>query len=181
MITVTLSYTLATIRSIASLAKEKSNYIYFSLPQPVKAWVIALGIRKHPRPYRRSRGGKHLFHRITTLTNKITKMLHLKGLHHNINYGNLWIIECQQPNNGLRSGLSITFDCHCAVVNCRSVGNKINGIKHEIYNHNLDLCALTERHGLKKMKTTPSLTASVHLDTTPYPFHALIELEGALH
>ena len=71
-------------------------------------------------------------------------MSHLKGLHHNINYGNLQIIECQQPNNGLRSGLSITFDCHCAVVNCRSVGNKINDIKHEIYNHNLDLCALTE-------------------------------------
>ena len=144
MITATLSYTLATIRSIASLAKEKSNYIYFSLPQSVKAWVIALGIRKDPRPYRQSRGGKHLFHRITTLTNKITKMPHLKGLCQNINYGNLWIIECQQPNNGLRSGLSITFDCHCAVANCRSVGNKINDIKHEIYNHNLDHCALTE-------------------------------------
>ena len=71
-------------------------------------------------------------------------MSHLKGLHQNINYGNLRIIECQQTNNGLRSGLSITFDCHCAVVNCRSVGNKINDIKHEIYNHNLDLCALTE-------------------------------------
>ena len=144
MIIVTLSYTLATIISIASLAKEKSNYIYFSLPQPVKAWVIVLGISKHLRPYMQSRGGKHLFHRITTLANKITKMSHLKGLHQNINYGNLWIIECQQLNNGLRSGLSITFDCHCAVVNCRSVGNKINDIKHEIYNHNLDLCALTE-------------------------------------
>ena len=52
MATATLSYTSATIRSIASMAKEKSNYIYFSLPHPVKAWVIALGIRKHPRPYR---------------------------------------------------------------------------------------------------------------------------------
>ena len=54
MITVTLSYTSATLRSIASLAKEKSNYIYFSLPQSVKAWVIALGIRKHSRLYRQS-------------------------------------------------------------------------------------------------------------------------------
>ena len=71
-------------------------------------------------------------------------MSHLKGLSHNINCGNLWKIECQQPNNALRTGLSITFDCHCAVVSCRSVGNKINDIKHEIYNHNLDLCALTE-------------------------------------
>ena len=139
-----LSYTSATIRSIASLAKEKSNYIYFSLPHPVKAWVIALGIRKHPRPYRQSRGGKCLFHRITTLTQKTTNMSHLKGLSHNINHGNLWKIECQQPSNALRTDLSITFDCHCAVVNCRSVGNNINDIKHEIYNHYLDLCALTE-------------------------------------
>ena len=59
-------------------------------------------------------------------------MSHLKGLSHNINHGNLQKIECQQPNNALRTGLSITFDCHCAVVNCRSVGNKINDIKHEI-------------------------------------------------
>ena len=71
-------------------------------------------------------------------------MSHLKGLSHNINHGNLQKIECQQPNNALRTGLSITFDCHCSVVNCRSVGNKINDIKHKIYNHNLDLCALTE-------------------------------------
>ena len=128
MATATLSYTSATIRSIVSLAKEKSNYIYFSLPHPAKAWVIALGIRKHPRPYRQSRGGKCLFHRITILTKKITNMSHLKGLSPNINHGNLWKIECHQPNNALRTGLSITIDCHCAVVNCRSVGNKINDI-----------------------------------------------------
>ena len=71
-------------------------------------------------------------------------MSHLKALSHNINHANLWKTECQQPNNALRICLSITFDCHCAVVNCRSVGNKINDIKLEIYNHNLDLCALTE-------------------------------------
>ena len=144
MATATLSYTSASIRSIASMAKEKSNYLSFSLPLPVRALVITIDIREHPRPYRQCRGGKCLFYRITTLTNRMASMSHLKGLSQNINCENLWTIECQQPYNALRTALSITFDCHCAVVNCRSVGNKINDIKHEIYNHILDLCALTE-------------------------------------
>ena len=71
-------------------------------------------------------------------------MSHLKCLKQNINCENLWTIEFQQLYNALRTGLSITFDCHCDVVNCRSVGNKINDIKYEINNHNLDLCALIE-------------------------------------
>ena len=83
-------------------------------------------------------------------------MSHLKGLSQNINHGNLWTIECQQPNNALRTGLSITFDCHCAVDNCRSVGNKINDIKHEIYNHNLDFCALTETWIKEDENTIPN-------------------------
>ena len=140
----TLSYTSASIRSIASMAKEKSNYLSFSLPLPVRAWVIAPGIRKHPRLYRQSKGGKCLFYRITTLIYRMASKSHLKGLSHNINHENLWTIECQKPYNALQTGLSVIFDCNCAVVNCRSVGNKINDIKHEIYNHNLDLCALTE-------------------------------------
>ena len=72
----------------------------------------------------------------------MASMLHVKCFNQNINCENLWTIECQQPYYALRIRLSITFDCHCAVVNCRSVGNKINDIKHEIDNHNLDLCAL---------------------------------------
>ena len=71
-------------------------------------------------------------------------MSHLKGIKQNINHENLQTIECQQPYNALRTGFSITFDCHYAVVNCRPVGNKINDIKYEINNHNLDLCVLTE-------------------------------------
>ena len=76
--------------------------------------------------------GKLLFYRITTLTNRMTSMSHLKGLKQNINHENPWTIECQQPYNALRTGLSITFDCHCVVVNFRSVGNKIDDIKYEI-------------------------------------------------
>ena len=162
------------------MAKEKSNYFSFSLPLPVKAWVIALVIRKHPRPYRWSRRGKCLFYRITTLTNRITNMSHLKGLSQNINCGNLQTIECQQPNNALRTGLSITFDCHCAVVNCRSVEIKLMTLSMKFI-----ITVWTFVHwqklGLKKMKTTPLLIASVHQDTTPYPSHKLIGQEGALH
>ena len=121
----TLSYTSASIRSIACMAKEKSNYLSFSLPTPVRSWVIAVGIRKHPRSYRQSIQGKLLFYRITTLTNRMAFMSHFKGLKQNINHENLQTIECQQPYNVLRTGLSITFDCHCAVVNCRYVGNKM--------------------------------------------------------
>ena len=64
-------------------------------------------------------------------------MSHLKGFKQNINCENLQTIECQQPFNALRTVLSITFDCHCAVVNCRPVGNKINDIKYEINHYNL--------------------------------------------
>ena len=40
--------------------------------------------------------------------------------------------------------MSITFDCQCGMVNCRSIVNKTNEIKLEIINKNLDICALTE-------------------------------------
>ena len=141
MATATLSHTSATIRLTLWLRRKAitSTFLY---PTQIKHGSLHLALGNTLDHI--GNPGKCLFHRITTLTNKITNMSHLKGLSHNINHGNLWKIECQQPNTVLRTGLSITFDCHCAVVNCRSVGYKINDIKHKIYNHNLDLCALTE-------------------------------------
>ena len=47
MATATLRCLSASIRSIASMAKEKSNYLSFYLPPPFRSWVITLGIRKH--------------------------------------------------------------------------------------------------------------------------------------
>ena len=68
---------------------------------------------------------------------------HHNHSNHYVNSDNLCSIKCCANTAPIKS-MSITFDCQCGMVNCRSILNKTNEIKLEIINKNLDICALTE-------------------------------------
>ena len=105
----------------------------------MRSKVIALGIRKNcqNKPYRRSRGGQNIFHRIHILLTSLRHQQHT-GIPLNINKSNLKIIQSVNNYPGKNKSLQ------CATINCRSVINKSADLKVEISNNNIDLCALTE-------------------------------------
>ena len=55
--TTTQVYTSDQLLNIGLTSKLASNYNNFFLEQEVRSKIIELEIRKHPRPYRRSRAG----------------------------------------------------------------------------------------------------------------------------
>ena len=50
-------------------SKLKENYCFFLLGPKTRSKIISLGIRTQLRLYRRSRGGKCLFHKIQSIVN----------------------------------------------------------------------------------------------------------------
>ena len=134
-------YTVSFLRSIRLKARDRDNYENFFIPVPVHSWIIALGVKLQPRPYRRSRGCQNQFFKIVSVVNR----MHSHHNHSNcyVNSDNLCSIKCCAKTAPIKS-MSTIFDCWCGMVNCRSIVNKTNEIKLEIINKTLDICALTE-------------------------------------
>ena len=132
---------------MGSLAKYLSNYDSFHIDTPVRAWIIALGIRSSPVKFRRGRAGKNLFYHIAATSRR---------QHHEANYrracrplqavnwNNLFLIKTRYNSLQLQSILAHQDDLHGALINCRSVINKTQEIQLELIRNNLDLCILTE-------------------------------------
>ena len=59
-------------RKIGNKANITSHLSSYYLDIEMRRGDIKLEIRKHPRPYRRSRGGHKVFHRIVTITSMKT-------------------------------------------------------------------------------------------------------------
>ena len=143
-------YSSSFLRAIGKLAHTNSNYQQFYLGQETQAKVILLGLRRtmSVKNYRRSRAGCRLFHCIYTWVNQVGHHTVNPSTHYNrhqmtkmackaINWSNLKKIDVQSSENN--SSL-----IRCALVNRRSVVNKISEIKYEIAQSDLDLLALTE-------------------------------------
>ena len=142
-----LRYSSGFLRRIGSLVKSVSNYDSFHIDTPVRAWIIALGIRSSPVKFRRGRTGKNLFYHIATTTHR---------QHHEANYrracrplqavnwNNLLLIKMRNNSWQSQSILAHQDDLHGALINCRSVINKTQEIQLELIRNNLDLCILTE-------------------------------------
>ena len=123
-----------------------SNYDSFHIDTPIRAWIIALGIRARPVRFRRSRAGKNLFYHIASITHRQhCELIHRKAVTpvHSVNWNNLLI---KTRHNSLQSQPTLAFqdDLHSVLINCRSVVNKTQEIQLELVNNNLDLCILTE-------------------------------------
>ena len=80
-----IMYNLQMLKTIGTLAKNNNFFTQFYLPQYTRTKIISLGIRRAPRPYRRSRAGIKLFQSIhqrimdhtLTSTNLVTGSMQL--------------------------------------------------------------------------------------------------------
>ena len=144
-----IQYSSAALKKIGSSARFASNYSFFHITTPTRAWIIALGIRARPSSFRRSRAGIHSFYRIASITYR----WHGNPTHrspttsvHSANHDNLLPIKIINNCSKLQSPVfpAPIKDLHSALINCRSVVNKTQDIQLELVHNNLDLCILTE-------------------------------------
>ena len=126
-----MSYTASFLRTIGSQAKH--NFSNFCIPQPTKAWIIALGIWKQPEPYRRSRAGQNLFHHIhqkITLGQENTTGMSRKP--------NLSLIREIPKSLQKQRMVKISY------INACSITNKVSQFQLEICDWDTDICDITE-------------------------------------
>ena len=126
-----MSYPASFLRTISSEAKH--NFRNFYIQQSPRAWIIALGICKQAKPYRRLRAGQNLFHSIhqrVTLRQENT------------------IGTSRKPNlsfiREIPKFLQKQRMVNIAHVNACSIVNKVSQFQLEICNINTDICAVTE-------------------------------------
>ena len=132
----------------------------FNITTPIRAWIIAVGIRARLSPFRRSRASTHSFYHIASITYR----WHGNPTHrspttpvHYANHDNLLLIKTINNCSKLQSPVFPTpiKDLHSALINCRSVVNKTQDIQLELVLNNLDLCILTETWIREDDTTTP--------------------------
>ena len=118
----------------------RTNFEITNIPTPIRSWIIALGIRRQLKdtPYRRSRAGDKLFHKIHAWV--VNRTLTVKRDHENsIKYENLrrikTITSAMIPKADMLKLLHI---------NARSICNKIPSLHHSICENNIDICAVSE-------------------------------------
>ena len=126
-----MSYSTLFLMSIHS--QTKLNFSNFYIPQLTRAWITALGIRKQPKPYRRSRDGQNLFYHIQqriTFRQDNNKCTPRKQ--------NFSIIR--EIPNSLKKHRMVNIP-H---INAHSIINKVSQFQLEICDENTDICAITE-------------------------------------
>ena len=134
------------LKTIGKTAKAVTNYHLLSLNNTIRSKVIVLGIRKqrNHEPYRRSRGGKSFFHRISTIVSQQNDQGHLNicdsKTPRTIDYRNILTV---QLNNTKIKSMSESL-IHCALINCRSVVNKSTELQVELVKNRIDICSITE-------------------------------------
>ena len=124
------------LKLIGLRAKTRSEFPLFHINTSTRVKIIGLGIRKHPRPYRRSSGGIYLFWRIQILITTASRhtKAHCKCFP---NLDNIITIGTNQPLNR-----SVFYNA--GLINCISIVKKTANLKVELADRNLHVCALTE-------------------------------------
>ena len=106
--------------------------------QGTRASIIALGIRKQPKeqPYRRSRAGNKLFHRIHSIISSREKLAtEKKSLISTIDHTNLQPIPVSK----------FTSKCiNISHINARSINNKVLDFQQYVTSDLIDICAISE-------------------------------------
>ena len=140
------TYSSTILKTIGKIAKTVTNYHLFSLNNTIRSKVIALGIRKqrNDRPYRRSRGGRTIFHRISTIVSQLDNWSHLdvcgSKIPRIIDYRNILTVQLK---NTMTKSMSVSL-IHCALINCRLVINKSTDLQVELVQNKIGICSLTE-------------------------------------
>ena len=140
------TYSSIILWTIGKMAKTATNYHLFSLDNTMRSKVIALSIRKQRnyKSYRRSRGGRTIFHQISTIINQLENWSHLNKHCSRPSQ----IIHCRnilpvQLDNAKVKSTSVSIT-HCALINCRSVINKSADLQVKLVHNKVDICPLTE-------------------------------------
>ena len=130
-----MAYSSTFLRNIGQQAKSITNYSKFTIPYLMRSWIINLGIRKQPRPYRRSKGGMNLFHKIHT---------RISDRHYSL----LNTHSSRCPNPSILKPIPKAIDKHRLLnlshINAHSIANKIDQFQIEVCDNKVDLCAITE-------------------------------------
>ena len=127
---------------LCSLSKpSNNNFDLYHLDRGVRAWAIALGIRKRPTPYRRSKVGQKLFHWIHSI--------HNRGLWKNNKDQKRQVGTYLVPVNIITD---LTRPFCISHINARSICNKIESFQEHLLARMVDICAITETW-LKKTDT----------------------------
>ena len=130
-----MAYSSTFLRNIGQQAKSITNYSKFTMPHLMRSWIINLGIRRQPRPYRRSKRGMNLFHKIHT---------RISDRH----YSSLAAHNSRCPNPSILKPIPNAMDKHRLLnlshVNARSIANKIDQFQVEVCDNKVDICAITE-------------------------------------
>ena len=130
-----ITYNLQMLKMIGTLAKNNNFFTQFHLPQYTITKIISLGIRRAPRPYRRSRAGTKLF----------------KSIHWRIT--DCTLTSNNQATRSIQLDLLRTLDkCDCvktklvilSVINARPITPKIHQFQQELLEHHTDICRITE-------------------------------------
>ena len=130
-----ITYNLQMLKTIRTLAKNNNFFTQFHLPQYTRTKIISLGIRRAPRPYRRSRSGTKLFQSIhqrimdhtLTSTNRATRSIQLH------------LLRTLNKCDCVKTKLVIL-----SVINARSITPKIHQFQQELLQHHMDICGITE-------------------------------------
>ena len=132
-----ISYNPNGLKAIRKASTQEEYFSFFTIALETCRKIIAMGIHRHPRPYRRSRAGSKLFHKITSIIsqhrNEITESLS-NSVHNSalIRRGGMFN-TAEQP-----------YTLKCGLLNCQSVVNKTQLIQTEVSVNKLDICTLTE-------------------------------------
>ena len=130
-----MAYSSTFLRNIGQQVKSITNYSKFTIPHLMRSWIINLGIRRQPRPYRRSKGGMNLFHKIHT---------RISDRH----YSSLAAHNSRCPNPSILKPIPKAMDKHRLLnlshVNACSIANKIDQFQVEVCDNKVDICAITE-------------------------------------
>ena len=131
-------YSSMTLRQISK--HKRTSFEVTNILMPTRSWLIALGIRRQPKdtPYRRSRGGDKLFHKIhSQVVNRASIVS--RDSEYSMKSENLIRIKT--------TALAMIPKQHMlklSHINVRSVCNKIPSLHHSICNSNIDICAVSK-------------------------------------
>ena len=137
--------------------RAKTEHALFNLLHDSRRKIILLGIQQQTidQPYRRSRAGTKLFHKINSIISNCIPQSKPKS---SICNKNLIFIGY--------NGSSKTNNLNLSYINAWSIVNKIDPYQMELNDSNVDICAITET-GLKidddlTMKMVPPPNYNIH-------------------
>ena len=138
-----ISYHPNGLKAIRKASTQEEYFSFFTLALETHRKIIAMGIHRHPRPYRRSRAGTKLFHKITAIISQHRDET-TESLSNSVN--NSTLIRCV----GMFNTVDQPYTLKHGLVNCRSVVNKTQLIQKEVSVNKLDICALLTETYIKK-------------------------------